>query len=112
MAEPWVRLQLPDGTFPDYLHGDLPPASTRYGEAVLGYGLIQTGLREGDEQTVGAGLRALSWFVGREDLQRDHPSVFANAFVASAYNLARLRLGHDPRFRDARAKWEDWLRRA
>jgi hypothetical protein len=111
MAAPWPALQLAEGTFPDYLHGDRPPRSTRYGEAVLGYALLQTGLRESDDALVDAGLRGLEWFVGRRDLQRDHPSVFANAFVASAYNLARRRLDTDPRFADARPKWERWLRR-
>ena len=111
MAAPWVALQLPEGTFPDYLHGDKPPRSTRYGEAILGYGLMQAGLREGDDDTVDAGLRALDWFVGRRDLQRDHPSVFANAAVASAYNLARRTLDNHPRFAAGREKWERWLRR-
>jgi hypothetical protein len=111
MAAPWPGLQLQEGTFPDYLHGDKPPRSTRYGEAVLGYALIQTGLREQDEAMVDAGLRALTWFVGRRDLQRDHPSVFANAFVATAYNFARRRLDDHPRFADARPAWERWLRR-
>jgi hypothetical protein len=112
MAAPWPPLQLPEGTFPDYLHGDQPPRSTRYGEAVLGYSLVQTGLREGDEALIDAGLRGLEWFVGRSDLQRDHPSVFATAFVASAYNLARRRLDDHPRFAHARPAWERWLRRA
>ena len=112
MAAPWVALQLPEGTFPDYLHGDKPPRSTRYGEAVLGYALMQTGLREEDEATIDAGLRALDWFVARRDLQRDHPSVFANAMVASAYNLARRRLDDHPRFAAGRDAWERWLRRA
>jgi hypothetical protein len=112
MAEPWVALQLPEGTFPDYLHGDKPPRSTRYGEAVLGYALVQTGVREGDDAMIDAGLRALTWFTGRRDLQRDHPSVFANAFVAAAYNLARRKLDDHPRFEDSRERWERWLRRA
>lgn len=112
MAEPWPRLQLEEGTFPDYLHGDRPPRSTRYGEAVLGYALMQTGLRENDEDAVDAGLAGLNWFIGRRDLQRDHPSVFANAFVASAYNLARRRLDDHPGFAAARPAWERWLSRA
>ena len=43
MAAPWPGLQLPEGTFPDFLHGDQPPRSTRYGEAVLGYALLRPG---------------------------------------------------------------------
>ena len=111
MAGPWPGLQFPDGTFPDYLHGDLAPRSTRYGEAMLGYGLLATGLREADSETIDAGLRALRWFVRQTDLQRDHPSVFAHAAVASAYNLARREAASRPLFAGARDDWERWLRR-
>ena len=83
MAAPWPGLQFANGTFPDYLHHDKAPASTRYGEAMLGYGLLQTGVREHDDALIDAGLRGLGWFVAQTDLQRDHPSVFANAAVAA-----------------------------
>jgi hypothetical protein len=112
MAAPWPGLQFPDGTYPDYLHHDEAPASTRYGEAMLGYGLLMTGVREGDEALVEAGLRGVNWFVGQTRLQRDHPSVFANAAVASAYNFARRHVADRPLFDDHRADWEAWLRRA
>ena len=62
MAAPWPGLQFPNGTYPDYLHHDEAPASTRYGEAMLGYGLVQTGVREDDHALVDAGLRGLRWF--------------------------------------------------
>ena len=112
MAAPWPGLQFPNGTYPDYLHHDEAPASTRYGEAMLGYGLLQTGVREDDDALIDAGLRGLRWFVRQTELQRDHPSVFANAAVASAYNLARRKAADRPVFLDARDDWEDWLRRA
>jgi hypothetical protein len=112
MAAPWPGLQFPNGTFPDYLHHDEAPASTRYGEAMLGYGLLQTGVREDDHALIDTGLRGLRWFVRQTDLQRDHPSVFANAAVASAYNLARRKASARPLFAAARDDWEQWLRRA
>jgi hypothetical protein len=112
MAAPWPGLQFANGTFPDYLHHDEAPASTRYGEAMLGYGLLQTGVREGDDALIDAGLKGLDWFVAQTDLQRDHPSVFANAAVASAYNFARRHVPDRPLFADARDDWERWLRRA
>ena len=112
MAAPWPGLQFANGTFPDYLHHDEAPASTRYGEAMLGYGLLQTGVREHDDALIDAGLRGLGWFVAQTDLQRDHPSVFANAAVAAAYNVARRGATGRPLFAAARADWERWLRRA
>ena len=112
MAAPWPGLQFANGTFPDYLHHDEAPASTRYGEAMLGYGLLMTGVREDDDALIDAGLRGVTWFVGQADLQRDHPSVFANAAVASAYNFARAHVAGRPQFDDHRADWEQWLQRA
>jgi len=112
MAAPWPGLQFANGTFPDYLHHDEAPASTRYGEAMLGYGLLMTGVLENDDALIDAGLRGVTWFVGQADLQRDHPSVFANAAVASAYNFARAHVAGRPQFDDARADWEQWLQRA
>ena len=112
MAAPWPGLQFANGTFPDYLHHDEAPASTRYGEAMLGYGLLMTGVREDDDALIDAGLRGVTWFVGQADLQRDHPSVFANAAVASAYNFARAHVAGRPQFDDHRAEWEQWLQRA
>jgi hypothetical protein len=112
MAAPWPGLQFPNGTYPDYLHHDEAPASTRYGEAMLGLGLLQTGVRENDDALMDAGLKGLNWFVGQTALQRDHPSVFANAAVASAYNFARRHVPDRPLFADQRGAWEQWLKRA
>jgi hypothetical protein len=112
MAAPWPGLQFANGTYPDYLHHDEAPASTRYGEAMLGYGLLMTGVRENDDALIDAGLRGVNWFVAQTALQRDHPSVFANAAVASAYNFARAHVTGRPLFDNARDEWETWLRRA
>ena len=112
MAAPWPGLQFANGTYPDYLHHDEAPASTRYGEAMLGYGLLMTGVRENDDALIDAGLRGLTWFVQQTALQRDHPSVFANAAVASAYNFARAHVAGRPLFDHARHDWEQWLQRA
>ena len=112
MAAPWPGLQFANGTYPDYLHHDEAPASTRYGEAMLGYGLLMTGVRENDDALIDAGLRGLAWFVQQTALQRDHPSVFANAAVASAYNFARAHVAGRPLFDHARHDWEHWLQRA
>ena len=112
MAAPWPGLQFANGTYPDYLHHDEAPASTRYGEAMLGYGLLMTGVRENDDALIDAGLRGVNWFVAQTALQRDHPSVFANAAVASAYNFARAHVTGRPLFDNARDDWETWLRSA
>ena len=63
MAAPWPAIQRPDGSLPDYLdavsdsYGGFP--DTRYGNALMGYALLQTGLRERDTEITAAGRRAL-----------------------------------------------------
>jgi hypothetical protein len=110
IAEPWPDLQNDDGTFPDYVEGGQPGFGARYGESILGYGLMLTGVREDDERLIAAGLRGLSWAVAHDELQRERPSVFENLAVAAAYNLGRRRLDdHDP-FARRRRDWEHWLR--
>ena len=110
IAEPWAHIQNDDGTFPDYVFGGEPGFRARYGESILGYGLLLTGLRTGDGDLLRAGLRGVSYAVGREDLQRERPSVFENLAVAAAYNLCRRRLADDDAFRSRRADWQHWLR--
>ena len=110
IAAPWPAIQNDDGTFPDYVFGGKPGFSARYGESILGYGLLLSGLRSDDEQLIAAGLRGVSFAVGREDLQRDRPSVFENLAVAGAYNLCRRRMPGHAGFRHRRADWEHWLR--
>jgi len=111
IAAPWPELQNADGTFPDYVFGGEPGFSARYGESMLGYGLLLTGVREDDDRLIEAGLQGLSYAVGRSDLQADRPSVFENLAVAAAYNLARRRLADHPRFAPRRREWEHWLRK-
>ncbi len=111
IARPWPGLQNADGTFPDYVFGGQPGFSARYGESMLGYGLLLTGLREDDDELVDAGLRGLLYAIGRSDLQETRPSVFENLTVAAAYNVARRRLADHPRFAANRKPWEHWLRK-
>jgi hypothetical protein len=107
---PWPALQLPDGRFPDYLRGGAAGRAGGYDEAMMGYALLQAGLREGNRPWIDDGLRAVSFAVAPSDWARAHPSVFEQAAVASAYRLARKRLGDDPAFAGVRGEWESWLR--
>ena len=92
MAAPWPAIQRADGSLPDYLdavsgaYGGFP--DTRYGNALTGYALLQTGLREGDARITRAGRRALN-FARRPGRVWKRPSVFEQLAVAGAYNLAR-----------------------
>jgi hypothetical protein len=112
MAAPWVRLQRPDGRFPDYtdryIRG-LP--DTRYGEAVLGYALVQTGVREGDNRLLDAGLKALAYVANRPGWAHHRASVFEDMAMAAAYNLVRRRIPDHPLFRSNRRAWEGFLRK-
>ena len=109
MAAPWPAVQRADGSLPDYLdavsgaYGGFP--DTRYGNALTGYALLQTGLREGDARITRAGRRALN-FARRPGRVWKRPSVFEQLAVAGAYNLARGR----PRLAQARARWARWAR--
>lgn len=106
MAVPWPRLQRRDGTYRNVLGG-----GTRYGESLLGWALMTTGVREHDARLVSTGLRSVTWAATRRPGFRDRESVFENLAVAGAYNLARRRLAGDRRFRKVRASWEAFLRR-
>ena len=121
MAAPWPAIQQEKGNYPDYLdgivYGNNRPqdwVGTRYGDALMGYALIQVGLREGDRTFLESGLRAISFAT---DPDRVHPpipvirpSVFEFWAVAAAYNVARRRLADEPLFRDYRDRWETFLR--
>ena len=108
-ARPWPALQVSDGRFYDYVSGAADGAG-RYGESMLGYGLLQSGIRLGRDGYVSAGLRAISYPVLRPWLERQDPSVFESFALAAAYNLARSRLSTDRRFRMLRGPWEARLR--
>jgi hypothetical protein len=122
MARPWPNLQNPDGTYQDYVYGggrafcltrNCAPGlgNARYGEAMLGYALIQAGLRSGDDGLVRTGMRSISYIVRRLDLQDRLPTSFEAMSIGGAYNLARRRLRDHPLFRRGRASWERWLGR-
>jgi hypothetical protein len=110
MAEPWPDLQNADGTFPDYVQGGQPGVSARYGESMLGYALLHTGIREDERRFIDAGLRGVSYAVDHPELQRDRPSVFEDLAVASAYNLCRRHLADYQPFKRRNDAWAHWLR--
>ena len=112
MAEPWPDLQNADGTFPDYVQGGQPGVSARYGESMLGYALLHTGVRVDERSFIDAGLRGVSYAVDHPELQRDRPSVFEDLAVASAYNVCRRQLADYRPFQRRRDAWEHWLRRS
>jgi hypothetical protein len=118
----WTAQQMGNGTFRDYVYGGRVSfcakrhcapglGNARYGESVLGYSLIQTGLRTGDSGMVNSGLRAIDYIVGRADLQRKLPTNFESMAVAGAYNVARHKLAKRPLFARHRAQWVRWLKR-
>ncbi|HEX3318664.1 MAG TPA: hypothetical protein VHR88_11630, partial [Solirubrobacteraceae bacterium] len=72
IAAPWPRLQQPNGRFRNILGG-----GTRYGEATLGYALLQAGARTDNRAEVHAGLKAVSFAV-RKSVRHSRPSVFEN----------------------------------
>src|SRR5690242_14745763 len=111
MAAPWPGIQRPTGNLPDYLDGfNNPFEGTRYGDAMMGWALIQTGLREDDRALTDAGLHAIGYATSKAR-HWARPSVFETLAVASAWNLARSRLADDPAFLAIREQWADWLRR-
>jgi hypothetical protein len=116
MAAPWPDLQLTSGPEKDrykdftdrYIKG-FP--LTRYGEAVLGYGLVQTGLRDGDERLVDSGLTALAYVANRNPRKHHRASVFEEMAMPAAYNLVRRKIPNHPIFKRNRVAWETFLRR-
>ncbi|MGI8594411.1 MAG: hypothetical protein ACR2ML_08645 [Solirubrobacteraceae bacterium] len=122
IADPWPALQNREGWYPDYIYGGGKAFCTRrtcrkglgnarYGESLLGYGLIQTGLREGDQRLVDSGLRAISYIVAQPGLQQKLPTSFEGMAVASAYNLVKARQPDNPIFRDNLRSWEAFMKR-
>ena len=98
-----IVLQQPNGRFRNILGG-----GTRYGEATLGYALLQAGARAGNRAQIHAGLKAISFAV-RKAVHHARPSVFENLSIAAAYNIARRSLRRDPVFRHVRPRWERFL---
>lgn len=105
IAAPWPSLQERSGRLRDYMDERY---GSRYGDAMMGYGLVRTGVREGDGRLIRAGLRAVT-FATRKPRVHSSFEVFG---VAATYNLARARAARYADFRRNRARWESWLRGA
>jgi hypothetical protein len=103
----WPLLQHPDGSFDDYVRDGA--AKGRYGEAMLGYALIERGIRSRDRLLVESGIRGINYVVQRPERQISNPSVFESWAVAAAYNVARRALAADPLWSVHRPAWEEWL---
>jgi hypothetical protein len=106
IAEPWPALIDSRGRFPDYVQATDP----QYPPPMLGYALLQTGLRNNRSDQVDTGLRALNAAV-LDISPKDRAGVFHHFALASAYNVARERLADYPLFAEHRRDWEHWLRR-
>ena len=108
IAAPWPAAQHPDGSFPDAITAIAPGRRDEYGSAMLGYALLEQGLRDGNGRTVEAGLAAI-----HQALRNPMTSplvIFENLALASAYNAARRRLSGNQAFESIRGDWEQRLR--
>lgn len=108
IAAPWPALQRIDGSYPDFMATRGAAARDLYGDAMLGYGLLKTGLERHDDRAVSSGLRGLVHAVRYP--RSYHSIVFEKLALAAAYNLARERIPLHPLFSAARARWESRLR--
>lgn len=105
MADPWPELQREDGSFIDYVgHRKI-----RYGDAMMGYALLQSGIRDRDRSEIDAGLRGVGRAV-RNKQWGGSISAFEAMAIAAAYRLARSRMPDDRGFRAEQSDWAHWLR--
>lgn len=104
MAGPWPGVQKKDGRYRSAVGG-----GTRYGDALMGYVLLEHGLRERDDRLVDSALRALSFAVPRLG-RHARQSIFEALGITGAYKLLRDEMPDDPRFRRLRPKMEQYLR--
>jgi hypothetical protein len=119
MAAPWPDLQQGSGELVDYMdeytNPTGKPGGTRYGDALMGYALIQTGLRTDDRRLIDTGIRSISWATDPNryfaPTSRSDDSVFEQWGVSAAYNLLRQRLTGDRLFEKYRDRWETWLKK-
>jgi hypothetical protein len=90
LARPWLRpgVQRPDGVHFAGHYRDPVSSGTRYGDSLMGYTMVLTGLRTHRMDRVRSGLRALNFSVPRAALH-SRPSIFEILAIAGAYNLAR-----------------------
>ena len=107
IAQPWQKLQYSNGVFDDYVLG--AGLRSRYGDAMVGYGILQTGIRDGNKVTIDTGIRGVTSAVNRSAYRKDGDAPFENLAVAQAYNLARKHVPNHPIFRRARGRWERFL---
>jgi hypothetical protein len=112
IASVWPPLQNGSGHFADYVVRRAPGRSLRddYGDAMLGYGLLQAGIRDGDRAQIDAGLAAETR-AARDKHPKRAVAMFRYMALASAYNLARVELAADPAFAQVRPTWEKRLTR-
>jgi hypothetical protein len=106
IAAPWPQRQYSNGRFQDEVGGH-----SAYGEAVLGYALVDVGLREHDRRLVRTGLRAIRFATDRVSPDRGRTSVFQNMAVGLVYNLADRRLAGDEQWRRIRPIVRSYIRR-
>ncbi|HKP89034.1 MAG TPA: hypothetical protein VJT75_03570 [Thermoleophilaceae bacterium] len=107
IAEPWREgRQYGNGRFVDEVGG-----YSSYGEAVLGYALISTGLREDDSKMIGVGLKAMHYATNRYSSSGGAVSVFQNMAVGLTYRLAERKLRDDDRWQEIRPTVQSFMRR-
>ena len=104
MRARYPKIQRENGHFRSGIGG-----GTRYGNAYMGYALLMSGIRSGDDSAVEAGLRGLTNPL-QPGRRPNRPSVFENLALAAGYNLAREHAGDEELFRRNRGAWEDFLR--
>ncbi|HEX8054247.1 MAG TPA: hypothetical protein VF517_14750 [Thermoleophilaceae bacterium] len=106
MRARYPEIQRPNGHFRSSIGG-----GTRYGNAYMGYALLMSGVRTGDDAAVEAGLRGLTNPL-QPGRRPNRPSVFESLALAAGYNIAREHAAGEPLFKRFRAAWEDFLRDA
>jgi hypothetical protein len=109
LAAPWPKVQKPAGRHFAGHYREPVSGGTRYGDSLMGYAEILTGLRTHKPHLVSSGVRALNFAVPRADLHT-RPSIFEILGIASAYNLARRHFPNDPLFARHREEWAEYLR--
>jgi hypothetical protein len=120
IAAPWPGLQNEDGTYQDYVYGgDVSHClvrrckdglgNARYAESVLGYALLRTGVRTGNDALIDTALRSLTWVAKHPEYRDTLQTNFETWSLASSYNLARTRIPNRKLFRENRKAWERWL---
>lgn len=108
IAAPWPALQREDDGFRDYMEVRPSPPRDKYGDAALGYALLQTGTRTGDARLIDSGLRALAR--AAERVEPSHSIAFEQAALAAGYNLARATVPGHPVFIAAQTRLERRLK--